>query len=356
MLLSWQSLGALQAVENRVLEKSDVPMGYEEAAKPEKAVTDDPQEKKANTEKQTREAAPEVDVPIGYGEASKAKSAQEQDPKKRAVPVVQPEDAVEGQAQQENIFAANPQLQAVFVQMQQQLKPFFAVELTFAKTVCQPSPKQIIQMKRRATPAFDQVIRSLAIEQGRGQGQQKDVGEQFEAAAGQIVAEVFPAETVLVYQEELRHRAEFQARVGAQSLVSHLDTQLRLNASQREALADSIQAEWQRGWLIYVQFLENNPEFFPPVTDQAILPHLNKDQAQQWKGMTRGNVVLGWQHLNMNRGVLREIKQEIDWFLEPGEEPQGEVEAKGFGGKGLLQGFQVLLQKAVAAGREEQAE
>ena len=46
----------------------------------------------------------------------------------------------------------NPQLKALVAQMRGQLKPYFAAELSFANTVCQPDAKQLKKMKRLATP------------------------------------------------------------------------------------------------------------------------------------------------------------------------------------------------------------
>ena len=50
-------------------------------------------------------------------------------------------------AREDKMIADNPQLKALAVQMRQKLGPFFAAELTFAKTVCQPNPKQLQEMK-----------------------------------------------------------------------------------------------------------------------------------------------------------------------------------------------------------------
>ncbi len=307
-LLCCALLGAVRAAEETPKEKSEVPAGYEDATEPKKAEAEreEPMKEEAAAEEV------EAEVPAGYEDAGKAEKRKK---RARLPAAVRPAMA--------KIDADNPQVQALAAQMQQQLKPYFAAELSFARTVCQPNAEQLQKMKDRATPELERTIMELAMQQapqmGLGLGwpgaqpQKKDIREQFEIAASKIVSEVFSPEVVEKYEEEQSHRLEFRARAGAMALVAHLDKRFRLSQTQREALTDSMQEGWQRQWQAYLQFMGNNPEYFPPVPDETILPHLNEVQAKQWKSMKRTNIGFGWQHMN-NHGIFREMKQEFDWF------------------------------------------
>ena len=211
-------------------------------------------------------------------------------------------------------------------------------------------------MKRLATPALEQALRSLAIQQGgqmgwggafgRNHNKQTDILDDFELAAGQIVLQVFPPETVAAYQEEQGHRKAFRARAGAMALVAHLDKNYRFTKPQRKAITDSLQEVWQRKWQMYLQYMGSNPQFFPDVPDKAIVPHLNRAQVKQWKSKQRQNIHLGWQNLNMNHGNFRNLKQEVEWFEEPiGKEI---AEAAGFA--------EMLIVREVAIEVEEDEE
>jgi len=345
LLLAW--LGTLRAAE----EQPEVPVGYAEAAAPK--------------EKESQQQAIDADLPIGYQDASQAGTRKKKKARRPAqVPeAAQPVRDAKAIAQEKKIIAANPQLQAIVAQMRKQLQPFFAVELTFAKNVCQATPEQVKKMKVLAKPALEQVLQSLAIQQGGQRGlvrawggrqqQPKDILEQFEVAASRIVTEIFPPETVAIYQDEQRHRAEFRAKAGAMALVAHLDTKLRFNSRQREYLTDSLQSQWRRSWQRYLQIMDSNPQFFPPVPDQAIVPHLNGVQVKQWKNRQRQDLGFHWQNLNMNQGQFRNMKQEVDWFEEPGK-PEENAEMAEFAAVLIEQDVALVLKEAVEAEEEEQ--
>ena len=153
---------------------------------------------------------------------------------------------------------------------------------------------------------------------GRNQNKPKDILEEFETAAVEIVSQVFPPETIAAYQEEQGHRKSFRARSGAMALVAHLDSNFRFTRPQREAITDSLQKAWQRNWQSYLQLMVHNPQYFPDVPDKTIVPHLNRAQIKQWKSRQRQNIHLGWQHLNnRNHGIFRNLNQEVEWFEEP---------------------------------------
>ncbi len=359
-------IGTLRAEEKKPKEiskeKPAVPVGYEDAAEPtnkgaKQEISGKPKKQEADAEEK------QSDLPSGYEDAPKSGTRKKKKARRRVVAPAaqQPVRDAKAIAKEKKQVEANPQIRALVAQMRQQLKPFFAVELTFAKNVCQPNPEQLKKMKARATPALEETLRSLAIQQGGQMGwgrairgipkQPRDILEQFEEAADQIVAEVFPPETVAIYQAEQQHRKAFRARAGALALVAHLDTKFRFTAPQREALSDSLQEAWQRSWQRYLQFMPSNPQFFPPVPDKAIVPHLNPVQVKQWKSMQRQDIGFHWQNLrNLNQGNFRNMNQEIDWFGEPEKNAQ----RVGFAA-GLIRGeVNIIVGEAVEADEEEQ--
>ena len=365
--------GTLRAAESTAKEESTVPVGYEDAAepperKPKKKTLKKSLKKKGPAKKNEPKAIEEkkkerADVPAGYGDADQAGK-----PQKTRRPVAVPAKlrvAKDAKAigKEKKKVENNPQLKALVVQMRGQLKPYFAGELTFAKTVCEPDAKQLKNMKSLATPALEQALRSLAIQQGgqmgwggafgRNQNKQADILDDFELAAGQIVSQVFPPETVASYQEEQGHRKVFRARAGAMALVANLDGKFHLAKPQRKALTDSLQKVWQRSWQRYMQIMGHNPQFFPPVPDKAVVPHLNAAQVKQWKSMQRQSIGFHWQNLNINHGLFRNMKQEVEWFKEPVEKEI--AEAGGFV-QALVEGDVAFVIEAVGNEKEEEEE
>lgn len=317
----------------------------------------------------TARAEPEKpDVPVGYEEAGQAGKQQKRVRRRIVVPAVPQANNEAELVADDKLFAKNPQLEALVEQMRPQLQPIFAAELTFAKDVCQPNDEQFQIMKTQATPELERALRTFALKQApmmgiqigarpirRQRQQASDVFEIFESSANRIVTNVFPQETVAIYQEEQKHRHKFRAESGAMALVAHLDTRFRLSQDQREQLTDSIQEVWQREWQTYLQYLASNPQFFPQVPDDAIVPYLNEVQAKQWSTMQRQTIHLGWQNLN-NRQFFRGMKPEIDWFEKQ------EQKARGLGGVGRFFGVDVqdvvveIVEEAVLEIIEEEEE
>jgi len=123
------------------------------------------------------------------------------------------------------------------------------------------------------------------------------------------------------------------------ALVAHLDTTYRLSPAQREALTHSIQEVWQRNGQRYLQIMSNNPQFFPPVPDEAVLPHLNDIQTKQWNSRQRQSLGFSWQN-SLNYGLFRNLQQANDWFEKPAENVAGN-------GAGVLQFFAPAVAAAV---------
>lgn len=233
----------------------------------------------------------------------------------------------------------NPQIKALAAQMQQTLKPFFAAELSFAKEVCQPNQKQLLNMKSQANPALRKATLSFAKQQGPQMGignflqvnrkKQVYILDCFEEEVLGIVQNVFEPNVVTLYQEERKHRKEFRARAGAMILVGVLDSSFRLTPEQRIELTESISKVWQRQWQSYLDIMVHNPHFFPPVPDTAILPHLNKAQIILWKNKPRNAIGFGWQNLNhMNQRHFQNVEKGFDWFGNANEDKEASLERK----------------------------
>ncbi|NOY42680.1 MAG: hypothetical protein GXP26_12700 [Planctomycetes bacterium] len=343
-----------RAAEEAEDKKAETPTGYEEAGQAGKSKK---RAKKATPSDKKREKG-KAEAPVGYEEAGQADKSRKRVRKKVVAPLVPP-PAEQEQLDDEKLFEKNPQLKALIEQVRPKLQPLFAAELTFAKTVCEPNQEQFKKMRVQAAPELEKVLRSFAIQQAprmgiqiggkqiRHRGQQTPkIYEDIEKAASRIVSDVFPEETVKIYQDEQNHRREFRSRSGAMALVAHLDTQYRLSQDQRKELTESIQQVWQRQWQHSLQHLANNPQFFPQVPDDAIVPHLNEVQAKQWQNMQRHQIGFHWQNINNNH-LFRKMKPEIDWFKDRN---------KGGGFAALGGGFRVDLVVPVEDAAEDQDE
>lgn len=304
------------------------------------------------------------DLPAGYEQADQAGERKQRARKKVVVPAV-PQAKHEAKPNGDELFAKNPQLNAIVEQMREQLQPLFAAELTFAKAVCQPNAEQLQKMKVQASPELEKALRSFALQQapmmgiqigggqawGRGvphqQPEASDILNLFESSASRIVAGVFPPETVALYQAEQLHREKFRARSGAMALVVHLDERFRLSQDQRDQLTDSIQQVWQREWQVYLQFMDNNPQFFPQVPDDSVVPHLTDVQAKQWRAMQRQSLGLSWQNLH-NQQFFQGVKPEDDWFEKQNKKAAGVGE--------VINLFGVQVQGAVVEVVEDREE
>lgn len=306
--------------------KPEVPDGYGQAdqagqvGQPAKALKKEP----ANDKKE------KSDVPVGYEDTEQAGKSRKKPRKRIVVPAV-PQANNQQRLDPKELLKKNPQLKALADQMRAQIQPIFGAELTFAKQVCQPNELQLQKMKALAAPELEKTLQSFVVQQAPRMGiqiagvrarprqqQASKIFDDFEASASRIVANIFPAETIEIYQNEKKHRQEFRSRSGAMMLVAHLDTQFRLSRDQREKLTDSLQQVWRREWQHYLQIMASNPQFFPPVPDKSVLPHLSGIQLKRWKSMQRQQLGMNWQNIN-NNGQFRNLQPEVDWFEKQGK-------------------------------------
>lgn len=192
--------------------------------------------------------------------------------------------------------------------IRQSLLPMAAFELSFLKRTCDPSEEQL---KKAETIARDQLDKYSTNwkEQGNKDEQRQiafaiNNGARIQAQAIQpaaiakIVSNLYDPMTnslrsefeglldesqQTAYQKELKTRDEYEQKAIIDFLLVILDDKLNLTEKQSEKIADGMRARWGEGWVPPLSLMANFGEYFPPIPDAAIIPHLETGQIDVWR-------------------------------------------------------------------------
>lgn len=191
------------------------------------------------------------------------------------------------------------------------LLPMASFELSFFKRACEPSAEQMQQAQTIAREALDKYSvdwKKNGMQLGDGQrqiafavqnGAQIQVQPAIQPAAiNRIVSTISEPMTLALhtdfknllddpqqqaYEEELKSRDQFEQQAVIEFLLVILDDKLNLTPRQCEQIADGMRARWGEGWAPPLSMMANFGEYFPPIPDAALVPHLDTQQIDVWR-------------------------------------------------------------------------
>jgi hypothetical protein len=176
-------------------------------------------------------------------------------------------------------------------QMMMQLRPILRAEFHVIRVACQPTPEQ----RKAIAHAAEQTLRDATkkyVETMRrpmtvSQRSANDPHKLIEEGLVQAIKSRLPAEQVARYQEELTKRAAGRKRLALRNLVARLDHDLVLSPEQRDKLGESLSAHWDDAWGQSLEMFLYDNNYFPPISDQYVVPFLNESQKKIWGSAQR---------------------------------------------------------------------
>jgi hypothetical protein len=176
-------------------------------------------------------------------------------------------------------------------QMMMQLRPILRAEFHVIRVACQPTPEQskaiahaAEQTLRDATKKYVETMRRPMTASQRAAN---DPHKLIEEGLVQAIKSRLPAEQVARYQEELTKRAAGRKRLALRNLVARLDHDLVLSPDQRDKLGESLSAHWDDAWGQSLEMFLYDNNYFPPISDQYVVPFLNESQKKIWGSAQR---------------------------------------------------------------------
>lgn len=222
---------------------------------------------------------------------------------------------------------ANPAAQQR--QFVQQLRPLLRVEYYFVKRVCDLTPEQRREIARAGELALRETARSpnlFGLRAVHGPQTPADFPDPVKAIRESLAAAVkkhLTPEQAERYREETKRRDEHWRQLALRSLVAFMDQELLLTEEQRAAIGKSLADGWDGRWAPSLSSLENLQNFFPPIPESYVVPHLSVAQKAVWNSSQprRRGVIFGLNMVAVDNGVEDE---ELTEAREAADKAQGE--------------------------------
>jgi hypothetical protein len=176
------------------------------------------------------------------------------------------------------------------------------------RLACQPSKQQYQKISADGEPALKAMIRDRVLKMRRGRDNEPfDPRKPIVGAILKSVRTTLSPEQAARYQKELDQRSAARKRAVVQNLVAKVDHVLVLTAEQRGKLADILENNWKDSWN-QPQVLMHGPPYFPQMPDPKILPILTETQKTVWQGISKEEIIFGFD-LGILHGI--ELAEEV---------------------------------------------
>ncbi len=234
------------------------------------------------------------------------------------------------------LMRKHPQFGQHVQQVRNSVEWTFGSDLSLAARVCEATLEEKLKIKHLAQAEVHQLLvvsaeqmmrqfmpqrraRNRAIEEKKLPSFRK---MRYEATK-RILTAVYPPNdgeengdpTKLDRWEEQRVlRERYIVEANTRVFVGVLNKRMLLSNDQRTKLTDSIASHWDDQWESYIRLIVHNPEFFPPIPDVAIVPHLTKPQRTAWNAMTKSTVGFTFGQVNVLQGMFQDARKRNVWF------------------------------------------
>ncbi len=194
-------------------------------------------------------------------------------------------------------------------QYARQFQQLYKTELHFIRIVCQPTKQQFETISADGEKVKKYTMRKFALYQKRMRrgfraGEQRNGPGDPRTILAQglikLVKTTLSADQAASYQKEIERRRAARKRVAKLNILAKLDKRLVLTRDQRGQLSKVLDTNWKESWN-NVQMLMYGDQYFPTLSDNKVLPILNKSQKDVWRGMTKqSNIYFGFNIFMVN--------------------------------------------------------
>jgi hypothetical protein len=193
------------------------------------------------------------------------------------------------------------------------LKPMLKAELLFADRVCKLDKAQRDILFAAGEECVSKTAKQFANPQQGGQAgirggraiimfggvqpiqaqSNRSGRDMLQQALSEAIKAKFPAETAATYANELTKRNDARKESVVECLVVMLDKRLILTALERREISQALLEHFDETWSGELGILMNNPQYFPQIPDDCLLPHLRDSQRMIWNSLPNKNVQFG---------------------------------------------------------------
>jgi len=185
-------------------------------------------------------------------------------------------------------------------------RPMVRAELIFVRNICKLDRDQFRQINRDAGEVLKDVVTKMvdgqlqpraivrAVPPAGGRPQparpaqaNPDGGKLLQDGLAALMKKDLSPEQWSRYQAELDKRLAGRKEAAVRFLLDSLDRDLYLSDQQRARLTESLSAQWDDGWNIYLDYVLFGNQFFPMGIDPLVSPVLTDTQKKVWQGFQR---------------------------------------------------------------------
>jgi hypothetical protein len=180
----------------------------------------------------------------------------------------------------------------------QHFRPMFRAEYYFIRNCCNLTKNQRMHLAVLGEKATRAAARSFVEDQqkmmraGWRQGMDyPDPRKLIEEELSKSATSLLSPEQQGRYKEERAKRAATRKQVFIDNFVAKLDSDLVLNAQQRDKLVKALLANWKDAWGQSLEMLQNMENMFPNIPDQLVAPILSENQKEVWRRIPKNHNV-----------------------------------------------------------------
>jgi hypothetical protein len=223
---------------------------------------------------------------------------------------------------------------AMVQQLVMQYQPLVTAELAFVRQICDDlSPEQRKKIKSATEASLKHAATQMAqFQQGGALVLQANGIRTIRAkrepepayiirdGLGQALQDSLAAEQLDRYRGEAAKRLETRKRAAVASVVARLDAALYLTADQREAVTESISANWQSKWENWLLLSAYGGQYLPQFPEKCV-SCLSDEQLAVWRGLQKIEVGM----FNFNPGGV--VPNDDGWWdgRKPGQKPPADA-------------------------------
>jgi len=238
-------------------------------------------------------------------------------------PVGEKGRAAIAQQEQARQAAVDQNLRNIEAQFRPQFDQLLYSELAFLRRSCKPDAKPFVEIAKAAkadirVPLREYISTVYGPQVLGNAGVQRDAATADPRMAMQkllmpLAEAKLGAEKTRLYRQECDKRMEARQHAVVMNLVAALDERLVLTAQQRAKLVESLSPKYDSSWESYCEIYTSNPQYWPSISDQLIVPLLNEKQVSIWQQAMKPN--FGRMFHNVQIGADPEL-QEIAHMVE----------------------------------------
>jgi len=206
-----------------------------------------------------------------------------QDVKLKASMVKRPVREAQAKKKGEDALAANRQ-RAIQLSVTKG-SPFVRAELIFVRHICPMSQETFRQISRDANDVLKEVVtqwvdarpkRAVPIDLSTPEA--PDAAKPLQDGLAAVMKKHLSPAQWTIYQAELDKRKASQKATAVRYLVETLDRALCLSDQQRARLTDSLSAQWDDGWIRYLESMLQGNQYYPMSMIPVVRPLLSNAQ------------------------------------------------------------------------------